>query len=88
MQLCLPQDKHEKLLTLLAAWLTPGRHNISCRSGTKRDILSLIGLLNHAAKVVRPSRAFLHGLIDASTTVQSLDFRVHLNSAGRQDLAW
>lgn len=88
MQLRLPQDKREKLLALLTSWLVPGRHNSLRRSGFKRELLSLICLLNHAAKVVKPGRAFLRGLIDASTTAQYLDFRVHLNSAARQDIAW
>ena len=64
-----------------------GRHHSPKRSSSKRD-LSLIGLLNHAARVVCPGRAFLHGLIDASTTVQQLDHKVHLNTGARADLAW
>ena len=58
------------------------------RSVTKRDLLSLLGLLHYAATVVRPGRAFLHSLINAATTVQALDHRVHLNSSARADLAW
>ena len=48
----------------------------------------MIGLLNHAAKVVRPGRPFLRNLINASMSVRSLDHRVHLSAAARQDLAW
>lgn len=56
LQLRLPQDKREKLLASIARWIGSG-----CRrhTGTKRQLLSLIGLLNHAAKVVRPGRAFI-----------------------------
>ena len=61
---------------------------IEHRSGTKRDLLSLIGLLNHAAKVVRPGRAFIRSLIDASIQVSLLEHHVHLSSAARQDLRW
>ena len=57
-------------------------------SGKKRDLLSLTGLLSHAASVVRPGRAFLRGLIDTASTVQDLDHWVHLNADARADLAW
>lgn len=57
-------------------------------SGKKRDLLSLIGLLTHAASAVRPGRAFLRSLIDAATTTQNLDHWVHLNRAARADIAW
>ena len=74
----LPHDKKERLLAAITKW-TGGRS--PRRSGTKHDLLSLIGLLNHAAKVVRPGRAFIRSLIDASTQVSSLEHHVHLNSA-------
>ena len=48
----------------------------------------MIGLLTHAASVVRPGRAFLRSLIDAAAAVRDLDHWVHLNSAARADLAW
>lgn len=50
--------------------------------------MSLIGLLNHAATVVRPGRAFLRSLIDASSTTANLDHWVHLNAVARADIAW
>ena len=56
--------------------------------GTKRELLSLIGLLNHAATVVRPGRTFLRSLIDASTTVVHLDHHVTLRAQARADIAW
>lgn len=57
-------------------------------SGKKRDLLSLLDFLHHAATVVRPGRAFLRSLIDAAAAVQGLDHWVHLNSSARADLAW
>ena len=66
---------------------TTTRHRC-CSSMKKRDLLSSIGLLNHAATVVRPGRAFLWSLIDASTAVRDLDHWVHLNMGARVDLAW
>ena len=87
-QLRLPQDKLDKLRSTIGHWMYSGRKQAPRRSGTKRDLLSLIGLLNHAAKVVRPGRAFLRGLIDTAGTVEPLDHYVHLNGAARAELAW
>ena len=58
------------------------------RTGTKRDLLSLIGLLNHAATVVRPGRTFLRSLIVASTSVKHLDHHITLRAQARADIAW
>jgi hypothetical protein len=69
----LPQDKKERLLAAIAKWTG---YRSPRRSGTKRDLLSLIGLLNHAAKVVHPGRAFIRSLIDASTLVSSVQLAV------------
>lgn len=88
LQLRLPQDKLHKLMVLLGQWMQ-GSPNLSPRrSGTKRDLLSLIGLLNHAASVVQPGRTFLRSLIDASTSVRALDHHVHLSARARADVTW
>ena len=52
LQLCLPPDKHERLQTTLSLWVGSGPNPLPCRSRSKRELLLLIGLLNHAAKVV------------------------------------
>ena len=88
LQLRLPQDKCDRLRSSLNSWMGSGPTPRPRRSGSKRELLSLIGLLNHAARVVQPGRAFIRNLINASTTVSSLEHRVHLNSAAKQDLAW
>ena len=85
-QLRLPQDKLEKLRSTIGRWMYSGKKQAPRRSGTKRDLLSLIGLLNHAAKVVRPGRAFLRGLIDTAGTVDPFDHYVHLKGAARAEL--
>ena len=58
------------------------------RTCTKRELLSLIGKLTFACKVVPPGRLFLRRLIDLSTTVRHLHHRATLNKAARADLAW
>ena len=44
--------------------------------------------LHHASAVVRPGRAFVRSLIDASATVQQLEHWVHLNTSARLDIIW
>ena len=88
MQLRLPHDKLKDLTTTLGRWMQGGRSPSPRRTGKKRDLLSLIGLLNHAATVVQPGRTFLRSLIDASTTVKCLEHHVHLSARARADLAW
>ena len=91
-QLRLPQEKLQELLQRINHWMgnrrSQGTGRRPRRSGTKRDLLSLIGLLNHAATVVRPGRTFLRSLIDASTKVTCLDHHVSLPACARADLAW
>ena len=79
--LSLPEDKLLKIKESLAKW----RGFKACR---KRDLLSLIGVLSHASKVVRASRIFLRKLIDLSTTARRLDHFIRLNEDARSDLEW
>ena len=88
LQLRLPQEKLQRLVALLNEWMRGGPTPTPRRSGTKRDLLSLIGLLNHAVSVVKPGRTFLRSLIDASTSVRALDHHVHLPARARADIAW
>ena len=58
----LPQGKLAEMMTLVKEW----RGMKSCH---KRDLLSIIGSVSHACKVVRAGRSFLRCLIDLSMTV-------------------
>lgn len=49
------------------------------RSASKRQLQSLIGLLNHTAKVVRPDGPFLRTLIDTMKIPHRQDQKVRLN---------
>ena len=53
-QLRLPQDKLDNLHSSISQWMYSGRRRSPKRSESKRELLSLIGLFNHPAKVVRP----------------------------------
>ena len=81
MVLRLPEDKLERLNSCIADWR--GR-----KCATKREMLSLIGHLSHACKVVKPGRVFLSRLIRLSTVPKRLDHRVRLNREFRSDLEW
>jgi hypothetical protein len=52
------------------------------------ELLSLIGILSHTCKVVRPGGPFLRRLIDLSLTVQRLDHFVHLSKEAKSDIEW
>lgn len=56
-ELRLPSEKLSRLQACLQVW----RGHRSC---LRRDLKSLIGLLNHACKVVRAGRSFLRRMID------------------------
>ena len=77
----LPQPKLEQLKSLIASWR--GK-----KVGSKRDLLSLIGVLSHACKVVRAGRTFLRRLIDLSTCSVGLDRNIRLNLSARSDIEW
>ena len=77
----LPQEKYNSLLLLLQSWN-------SRKKCTKRELLSLIGSLSFAAKVVKPGRLFLRRLIDLSTTVKKLSHHIYLDTNARADISW
>ena len=81
MEIRLPQDKLRSLRMLLEDWK-------SRKAGKKRDLLSLIGVLQHASKAVRQGRCFVRRLIDLSMAVGNLDNFVRLNVSARPDICW
>ena len=77
----LPPDKLAQIKDAIASWLSKS-------VATKRDLLSLIGLLSFAAKVIPPGRTFLRRMIDLATTMASLDTTITLTASFTQDLTW
>ena len=69
----LPAEKLSKLKSMVLEWA--GRRK--CR---KRDLLSLIGFLAFACKVVKPGRIFLRRLIDLASSVDSLHHYIYMNA--------
>ena len=83
-QLRLQADKMARLTAVITQW---GDR----RSCPKNHLQSLIGLLNHACKVVRPGRSFLRRMIDLLATTRASAPKtalIRLNSDFRADLAW
>eukprot|EP00731_Ephydatia_muelleri_P033672 Em0035g9a len=74
-------QKLQNISSLIKSWLG------KCKA-TKRELLSLIGKLSFAAKVVPAGRLFLRRLIQLSTTVRKLHHHIHLNPEARADLRW
>ena len=81
MEVRLPNEKLSNLRTELAFWL---RRN-TC---TKRELLSLIGKLSFASKVVKPGRIFVRRLIDTSMRVSSLRGKITIDHETKADLIW
>ena len=77
----LPAEKLSRLRGLITGW--KGR-----KCCLKRELLSLIGQLQHACKVVRAGRTFLRRMIDLSAVASELHHRIRLNVAFRSDLLW
>ena len=77
----LPAEKLCRLKGLIRTW----QGKKSCK---KRELLSLIGQLQHACRVVRAGRTFLRRMIELSTVPKELDHWVRLNQGFQSDLHW
>ena len=77
----LPPDKLNELPHLLHTWF--GR-----KKCTKRELLSLIGSLSFASKVMKPDRIFLRRLIDLFTRASRLHRHLSLDLEARADIQW
>ena len=75
----LSQEKQQKLLAFLDSFAKR-------RKCTKRELLSLIGSLSFATKVVAPGQTFLSRIIKQRCTVSSLNHLVYLNQSVREDI--
>ena len=81
MEIRFSEEHVNVLATLLEQWQNQKR----CK---KRQLLSLIGKLAHACKVVRVGQIFLRRLIMLSTQAKRLHHWLHLSEEARRDLAW
>ena len=81
MEIRLPDEKLKRIKDDLQEWLER-------KKATKRQILSLVGLLQHATKVVKCGRTFVARLYAAAAKIREMHFYTRLNSEFRSDLMW
>ena len=81
LQLRLPVEKLRRLQALIKSW--QGK-----KTCLKRDLLSLIGQLQHACRVVKPGRTFLRRMISLSTVAKEPHHHIRLNKNFQSDLEW
>ena len=81
MEARLPEEKLVRIRHQLEEW--QGK-----KKATKRQILSLVGLLQHATKVVRPGRTFVSRMYNAAAKLKELSHYTRLNKDFRSDLRW
>ena len=81
MEAKLPTEKLHRLQLLVTEWLDKSK-------ATKREILSLVGQLQHATKVIRQGRTFVSCLYITAAKVKKLNFYTRLNQELRSDLCW
>lgn len=79
--LALPPEKLQAFQELLLQWSSKKRVS-------KRDLLSLLGRLNWASRVVRGGRTFLRRLIDLSMRLKKNHHRIWLNAEAKADIMW
>ena len=77
MEIWLPADKLARIKQLLTTWLPR-------RKARKRQILSLVGTLDHATKVVRPGRAFVARIYSTAAKLCKMHFVTRLNNKSIQ----
>ena len=80
-ELSLPAVKLQEFLSFIHDWCMR-------RKCTKRQLLSLVGKLLFAARVVPAGRFFLRRLVELSCTVHQLHHHIYLNEEARADIAW
>ncbi len=80
-QLRLPDQKLQELRAIISSWLAR-------RKTSKRKLLSIIGKLVFAARVVPAGRLFLRRLIDLASRARKLHHRIRLTREARADLEW
>jgi len=76
---CLPKDKSQKMCNLVRAWLTK-------KKATKGEILSLLGLLQHAIQVVRCGKPFLSRMYATAAKIKEPHYYTHLIKNLHSDL--
>lgn len=80
MEARLPEEKIARIKSIIDSFA-------SRKSCTKRELLSLLGHMNFASRVVQPGRSFVSHMISLSTSVRELYYHVKLTQDCRSDLS-
>ena len=80
-ELRLPEDKLQRLLQAVSEW---GKRKVC----TRRELESLIGVLQHAATVIKPGRSFLGRVISLLSVARQQHHHIRLNAEFRADMTW
>ena len=80
-ELRLPAEKLQRLLQTVNVWE-------SRKVCTKKELESLIGILQHACKVIRPGRSFLRRAISLLSIAKQPHHHIRLNAEFRSDIKW
>ena len=80
-ELRLPEDKLQRLLQAVSEW---GKRKVC----TCRELESLIGVLQHAATVIKPGRSFLGKVISLLSVARQQHHHIRLNADFRADMSW
>ena len=81
MEASISSERKSSLLSAIRAFSTS-------KKCTKRELLSIIGKLSFACKVVPAGRIFLRRLIDLSCSVSKLHHHIRITNEARLDLLW
>ena len=81
MEIRLPEDKFTRIRQEISKWLQK-------RKATKKQILSLVGLLQHATKVVRCGRNFVGRMYSTAVKLKDMSYYTRLNKDFKSDLYW
>jgi len=82
-KLRLPADKLERVQKTVQEWLEKDSSH-----KRDRDLESMVGLLQHAASVVRPGHHFVRRIIEEMVKVKKRNHHVCLNEETKSDLLW
>ncbi len=77
----MPEEKLVKVRAQLASWEEK-------RTGTKRELLALFGLLQHCCQTIVLGRPFLRRLFDRAHSVSELHHFVKFSAWERDDIKW
>ena len=81
MELRLPKEKLQRVRAVIQQWLGQ-------KAAKWRDLESLVGLLQHAVKVVHSSHSFVQCIILPMASVKKRDRFIRLNTDFRSDVQW